>query len=170
MILHYMAIAVLAALAIILQTTVLQSVTATLKVDLLFVMVAMLGLYRDPTHGSIKTCALGYLQDIFYYEPVGLFMTARVVVFIVAQELKARLSPDAPLPLFSIVFGLGLFDRALVWVLQAFFSAPGSLGGMALPQALAGTAINAVLAVLLYYILRKVPGFIEMPRGPRIVE
>ena len=169
MIIQYIAVILAAVIGIVLQTTQLRFLTDDLQVDLLFVIVVILGLYKDPVHGSIKSCSIGYFQDLFHPEVTGLFMTARMVVFLAAQMLRGRLSPDTPLAQFIIALGLGVLDRGVVMLLQSIFSVPPSLTANTLFYMLIGTVINAALVPFAYLLFRMVPGFIELPRGPRIV-
>ncbi len=169
MIIQYIAVMLAALIGIVLQTTQLRYLTDDLQVDFLFVIVVILGIFKDPVHGSIKSCSIGYFQDLFHPEVTGMFMTARMVVFLAAQTLRGRLSPDTPLSQFTIALGLGVLDRIVVMGLQSIFSVPPSITGSTLLYMLIGTVINAALVPFAYLLFRMVPGFIELPRGPRIV-
>jgi rod shape-determining protein MreD len=172
MVIHqYLIVIPTALVLIVLQTTILRFTAQTVQVDLLFVLVVILGIFKDPVHGAVKSCLIGYFQDIFSTEVTGLFMTARMIVFIAAQTMRGRLSPDTPLSQFSIALGLGAADRVIVLILQSIFSAaPATLSPKTILLLLIGTIINAALVPLVYLLLKMVPGFVEPRRGPRIRE
>jgi rod shape-determining protein MreD len=168
---QYLIVIPTALVLIVLQTTILHFTAQTVQIDLLFVLVVILGLFKDPVHGAAASCLIGYFEDLFATEVTGLFMTARLLVFIAAQFLKVRLSPDKPMAQFVIALVLGALDRVVVTTLQVIFSdAPAVLSFRTLVLLLIGTVLNAALVPLVYLLLRLAPGFVEAPRGPRILE
>jgi rod shape-determining protein MreD len=152
----------------VLETTVLSGLTQNLQVDFLFVMVVVIGLFKDPVHGSIWSAGLGIMEDVLTGNMTGLYMSSRLCVFMAAQVVRERLSPDAPLSQFAIALGLGLFDHLVLYILQGLFMGPVTYsGGLVLHMAL-GIFINAALVPVFYFLFCLLPGFIELPRGPRV--
>ena len=168
MIPQYLIILLSAAVLAILQTTILAFLSQNLQLDFIFVIVVLIGLYKDPVHGSILTALLGLGEDIISGNMAGLFMTSRICVFIAAQVLKERLSPDTPLAQFMIALGLGVFDRVVLLLLQELFTEPLELSGTLLLHMVLGVLVNAALIPLFYFLFCRIPGFIELPRGPRV--
>jgi len=170
-ILQYVIVMVVTLVAIVVQTTILRFSADLMQVDLLFVIVVILGIFKDPVHGAVQSSLIGYFQDLFYPAAVtGMFMTARMSVFIVGQALRGRLSPDTPLSQFIIALGLGLFDRIVIFLLQGVFSEPARLSFKTVALLAMGTTINAALVPVIFFLLRFIPGFMEAPRGPQILE
>jgi cell shape-determining protein MreD len=166
---QYLVIICLAVVAIVIQTTLFWSHPLLSQVDAIFVVVVILGLWKDPVHGSIKSVFLGYLQDLYYpAEVVGLFMASRVLLFSAAQIMKIRLSPERPGAQFIIAIVLGAFDKIFNLILLAIFSQPVAWTWSALVYILIGIFTNAAMVPLLYFLLCKVPGFIDLPKGPKI--
>jgi rod shape-determining protein MreD len=171
MILQYIIILATAVIAVVLQTTVLRFATEVMQVDLLFVLVVILGIFKGPVHGAILSCMIGYLQDLFFPAGVtGMFMTARMSVFLAGQSLRLRLSPDTSLSQFTIALGLGAFDRILLAILQGVFSDPGAFSLKTVFLLVLGTIINALLVPALFFLFRLIPGFMATPRGPQFLE
>jgi hypothetical protein len=170
MLVQYLVVIVAGIVAVVLQATLLRFTSTIMPVDLLFVLAVILGLFKDPVHGAIKSCALGYVQDLIGpSDIVGMFMTARMTTFLLAQTLRGRLSPDTPLSQFTIGLGLGVADRLVTMSLVAIFSEPMELTFKTVAPMIMGTFINAALVPVIFFLLRLIPGFVPAPRGPRIV-
>jgi rod shape-determining protein MreD len=168
MIRQYAVVLIAAALVAVFQTTVLSYFTANMQVDMLFVIVVIIGLFKDPVHGSIMSAALGLGEDYLAGTLPGHYMCARLSVFILAQNLKGRLSPDTALSQFMIGLGLGVFDRLMLYVINAIFSQALPFSGKIFAQLLMGLVVNAALVPVFYFLFSLIPGFMEKPRGPRV--
>lgn len=168
MIRQYLGVAIIAVIAVVLQTTVLGFIGDEFFFDLLFVMVVVIGLYKDPVHGAFMAIGIGFLQDLFSPDIAGFFMATKMLVFIIAQTLKGRLSTDTPIAHFAFGLGLGLVERAAYLVLYQVFADPVALSARLVLLMLLGTVINACLVPILYFIFRLIPGFVALPRGPRV--
>lgn len=169
MILQYLGVAVLALVAVVLQSTLLNFMSEGMQVDFLFVIVVVIGLFKDPVNGSIMSAGVGYLGDVMSGDITGVFMTSRLGVFLMAQTLRGRLNPDTPASQFVIGLGLGVLDRVIVFILQQIFTEPPPLSGKEFLLMALGTLVNAALVPIFYFIFYWMPGFIEKPRGPRVV-
>ncbi|HUT53387.1 MAG TPA: rod shape-determining protein MreD [bacterium] len=168
MIRQYALVLLAGAVAAVLQTTILSGMTRNLQVDFIFIIVVIVGLFKDPVHGSIWSAALGLTEDILSGSMSGIFMASCLCVFMAAQVIRERLSPDAPLSQFTIALALGLFDRVVLYILQGLFSPePVALSGGLIAHVLLGALINAALVPVFFFVMSRLPGFIEMPRGPR---
>jgi rod shape-determining protein MreD len=169
MVRQYFFLGGLATICIVIQTTLLSEVNAHLHIDLIFAIVVLVGLYKDPIHGAVMSFLLGFLEDVMMSDVTGLYMSANMIIFMLTQLTRERLSPDTPLAKFSIGLGLGLFNRAIVFLLFFIFSdqLPVSLKSFVLT--LTGTFINALAVVLLFYALYFIPGFVKKSKGPKVV-
>lgn len=165
---QYLGVALLAFVMVVLQSTLLPFINDLLYVDLLFVMVVTIGLFKDPLHGATMSCALGYVEDLLSSEVTGLYMSSRMAVFIIAQLLRGRLNPETPLFQFAIGFGLGILDHLNMILLHRYFTKPLFISGREYLFIMLGVLINAALVPIFFYIFRLIPGFIEVPRGPKI--
>ncbi len=170
MILQYVIVGAISLLLVVIQSALLPFLSETLFVDLLFVTVVVIGLFKAPLHGSFMSAGVGLLQDLMVTTVPGLFMAARVSVFMVAQALRGRLSPDTPGSQFIIALGLGVFDRIVVFLLHQVFTTPLHLSGRTAVLMLIGTLINAALVPLFYYGFEKIPGFVETGPETRFLQ
>ena len=168
MILQYALVLLSGALALVLQTTILAGLTRSLQLDFIFIIVVIIGLFKDPVHGSIWSAALGLMQDILSGSMTGMFMAACLCVFMTAQVIKERLSPEAPRSQFAIALALGLFDQVVLYILQGLFAGPLVLSRALILHVTMGVAVNAALVPVFFFLFSLVPGFIRMPRGPRL--
>ncbi len=165
---QYLGVAVVALVAALVQTTVIPAVAGRgLYVDLFFVIVVIIGLFKDPFHGSIMSVVVGYVEDLCLSGLPGLYMTARLAVFFMAQALKVRINPETPVYRFAVGLGLGVADRIIIAVLYYVFAEPLFFSGREALLMATGVLVNAALAPFAYYGFLWIPGFIEVPRGPR---
>jgi rod shape-determining protein MreD len=166
---QYALVLISGAAALVLQTTLLSTFTRSLQMDFIFVIIVIVGLFKDPVHGSIWSAALGLMEDVLSGSMTGMYMAAGLCVFMAAQVIKERLSPEAPLSQFAIALALGVFDRAVLYILQGiFYPEPLALSWELIAHLSIGTVVNAALVPVFFFFMSRVPGFIQMPRGPRI--
>ncbi|MFO8058346.1 MAG: hypothetical protein R6V10_13730 [bacterium] len=166
MIRQYAGVLLLAGIMVVIQTTLVPELSGVLFIDFIFVMVVLVGMFKDPVHGAIMAFLLGGFQDIMSGQIVGLFMTSRLLVFLAAQFLRSRVSLEKPAPQFAMGTGLGLADRLAIFVLCGIFSEPLSLTGSEFAFMAGGVLINAALVPVFYQLFRLLPGFYEPKRGP----
>jgi rod shape-determining protein MreD len=167
---QYAAVFITGGLLAVLQTTLLHPVTASLQIDFLFVMVVIIGLFKDPVHGSIWSASLGLISDNIAGNMSGILMATRLSVFILAQTLRGRLSPETPLSQFGLALGLGVFDHIVLYLLQAIFAEPLPFSGRIFGYMILGIVVNAALVPVFHFLFSQIPGFIEKPRGPAVTE
>ncbi len=168
MIKQYLWVGALAFAMIVIQTTMARFAGDKMMVDFIFVMVVIIGIYKDPVHGAIMSFGLGFLQDVFSADVAGLHMFARVAIFIGAYLLKGKLSPDASLAKFSMALLLGALDRVMILVLALVFGDPYQITPRFVALVLCGTFINAALTPIIYYPFLLIPGFVERRKGPAV--
>ncbi len=168
MIRQYIGVLALACIVVVIQTTLAPFFSSVLFIDFIFVMVVIIGMFKDPVHGSIMAFLLGGLQDIMSGQITGIFMTSRMAVFLAARFLRSRISPEEAMPRFTMGAGLGLMDRLVIVILYHLFSEPLSLAGTELGLMTGGIVLNAALVPLFYHVFRAVPGFYEPKRGPQV--
>lgn len=167
---QYASAAAIAMVSVIIQTTLFPFVSNAMFVDLLFVLVVIIGLFKDPVHGAIMTFALGYLADLAGSEVRGFHMTAYLSVFLIAQTIKDKVSPDTAGAQFTIGAGLATIYILVKVLLHEVFTETEVFSVMVrgVSLILAGIVVNAAMVPLFYMIFRKVPGFMEVPKGPSI--
>lgn len=168
MILQYLAVILLLFVGAILQSTLLGFLSETFYLDLIFVMVVLIGLYKDPVHGAMMATAAGYLQDLLVSDLTGFYMTGRLIIFFMVQVTRFRLNPNTPLSQFTIGALIGVIDRLIIILLHQVFMDPLSFSPKDLGLMLIGTLINAVLVPLFYLPFRFIPGFMKIRGGPRL--
>lgn len=166
MIRQYAGVLFLASIAVLIQTTLLPELSGVLFIDFIFVMVVLVGMFKDPVNGAIMVFLLGGIQDIMSGQIVGLFMTSRLLVFLAAQFLRSRVSLEKPAPQLAMGAGLGVADRLAYFLLCRIFSEPISPAGAELAFLAGGILLNAALVPAFYQLFRLVPGFYEPKRGP----
>lgn len=162
MIWQYVFVLIAGLVAALIQTTVAPYFFhGRLSLDLFFVMVVIIGLFKKSFHGAVMAFLLGAFEDLYSGEIFGLYMCARTSVYFFANRISRRFSPNEPVGQAAIAGGIGLFDKILIIGLLALFS-PGpawvasDFGFMALE-----VVVNALFVALLYPLFRWVPGLLE---------
>jgi rod shape-determining protein MreD len=151
-------------LAVVLQTTLFKY--QPFRLDLIFVMVVLLGLFRDPIQGALMAFLLGAIEDHFGGLPVaGVFLFSRTLIFILANLLCRRFSAFSPAAQFLFALGLGAVDKVLLYLLILWFSAPGAASLERWPFWIAEILVNAGLAPFFYLVMSGVPGLFESGAG-----
>lgn|GEM_PF-2891979 len=168
MIRQYAGVLALACIVVVVQTTLAPVLSGVLFIDFIFVMVVIIGMFKDPVHGAVMAFLLGGLQDIMSGQITGLCMTSRLAVFLLVQFLRVRVTPEKAVPQMAIGAGLGVVDKLLLIILYRVFSVPLALSGAQLLLMSGGIIINAALVPLFFHVFRAVPGFYEPKRGPRV--
>jgi len=138
----------------ILQATLLVRVGAFLPLDLLLVMAVLVGLQRDFTSGAAMVAGLGYLQDVFSASIPGLHMTAWLVVFVIAQVARVRLSPESAATQFLLGLLLCGAEQAFIVLLSRVFSEPVILETRQFGMVGLAVLVEAVLTPLFFPLFR----------------
>ena len=89
--------------------------------DLLACLVVHLGLNRELGEAVLPLLLLGYLADVFAASPAGTHLASLVVVFLLLQLLRSRLSLHG-LAVSTMLSGVAaLTTSVLLWVLASIF-------------------------------------------------
>jgi len=154
-------------MSVVLQTELPRYLFAgRIHLDLIFVMVVLLGLFRDPVQGSLMAFLLGGIEDYFGGLPVaGVFLFSRTLIFILANLLCRRFSALSPAAQFLFALVLGVVDKVLLYLLILWFSSPGAPTLERWPFWIAEILLNAGLAPFLYLVMSGVPGLFENGAG-----
>ncbi len=112
------------ALALLLQTTILHSLTGGRVIpDLILILCVYLGLHEHNVGGATGAFLLGYLLDSFSGSLVGLNALAMTTVFMVVYLVSRRLWMDNTLAGIAMVFlGTLIKGVAVVLALAAYLS------------------------------------------------
>ena len=137
---------VFAITALLLQTTVLP-VTSVGRAtpDLLLIMCVYLGLHQHSVGGAVGAFLLGYLQDSFSGNVVGLNAFGMCLVFTVVYLTSRRLWVDNTISKFVVVFLASVLKTTALLSMAALFM---SVEGV-WHTVLRFLVIEAVLAALL---------------------
>jgi len=144
----------IAVVALLLQTTVLPLASVWRATpDLLLIICVYLGLHQHTVPGAVGAFLLGYLQDAFSGNVVGLNAFGMCLVFTVVYLTSRRLWVDNAISKIVLVFFASLLKTAAILALVALFmSAEGLwraiLGYFLIEAALAAVLSPAVFAVL----------------------
>jgi rod shape-determining protein MreD len=113
----------IAIIALLLQTTVLPMAAGRYATpDLLLILCVYLGLHQHSVGGAIGAFVLGYLEDAFSGNAVGLNAFAMTLVFTVVYLTSRRLWVDNALSKVIVVFLSSLLKSLAVLSLVAFFT------------------------------------------------
>jgi rod shape-determining protein MreD len=146
--------ALMGGLALLLQTTVLHTLTGGRAIpDLILILCVYLGLHEHNVGGATGAFLLGYLLDSFSGSPVGLNAFAMTSVYLVVYLASRRLWMDNAFSAIAMVFcatflkGLAIFGALAAYLAidRVSFGAAQILLGEAL---LAGAITPAVFSVL----------------------
>lgn len=145
---------VIAVVALLLQTTVLPLASVSRATpDLMLIICVYLGLHQHTVPGAVGAFLLGYLQDAFSGNVVGLNAFGMCLVFTVVYLTSRRLWVDNAISKIVVVFCASVLKTAAILALVALFmSAEGLwraiLGYLMIEAVLAAILSPAVFAVL----------------------
>lgn len=115
-------IALIAVVALVLQTTVLPHFAiGRATPDLLLIVCVYVGLRRHSVGGALAAFFLGYLQDAFSGQVVGLNAFGMCLVYVVVYLTSRRLWVDNALSTVVLVFLASVTKTLSVLVLVAVF-------------------------------------------------
>jgi rod shape-determining protein MreD len=146
--------AVLAVIALLLQTTVLPHISVGRATpDLLLIMCVYLGLHQHSVAGAVGAFFLGYLQDTFSGSLVGLNAFGMCLIFTIVYLTSRRLWVDNAISKIVVVFLASLLKTIAVLALIALFMSADDLwrtmlGYLFIEAGLAAILSPAVFAVL----------------------
>ncbi len=174
---NYLFLVLVGIVVLVLQTTVWKelsdletlvfhtSLLTKFRPDLIFALVVLIGLFRDPIHGAIMAFGLGYLQDVVLGETMGIYMTDRMIVFILAHSLTRWFMATSSTNQFVCALGLGVVDKLALLLLVGFFGGGFSSLVSGLHFRFFEVLINAGLVTVMYIPLSWVPGLFQEPTG-----
>lgn len=111
-----------ALLGLVLETTVFQVARVSSVIpDLVLILGVYLGLHRHTVAGSAGAFLLGYLNDSFAGNVIGLHAFAMTLVFVVVYLISRRVWTENVLANAAIVFVAAILKGATVAVLLALF-------------------------------------------------
>ncbi len=143
-------------LALLLQTTVLHTLTAGRVIpDLALVLCVYLGLHEHNVAGATGAFLLGYLLDSFSGSLVGLNAFAMTSVYTLVYLISRRLWMDNALSSIAMVF-LGTLVKgfAILLALAAYLSLDDRLSLAAVQVLLAEALLAAALTPIVFGIIR----------------
>src|SRR5215813_5626196 len=112
--------AIMALMALLLQTSVLPSVAINRATpDLLLIMCVYLGLHQHTVGGALGAFFLGYLQDAFSGSVAGLNAFGMCLVFTLVYLTSRRLWVDNTISKFVVVFLASVLKTVAILVLAA---------------------------------------------------
>ncbi|MEA2625732.1 MAG: rod shape-determining protein MreD [Candidatus Binatota bacterium] len=115
----FVLITITAALALVMQTTVFQFLP--LIPDMLLILCVYLGLHQHSVGGSAGAFLLGYFNDSFSGNLVGLHAFAMSLVFILVYLVSKRLWMDNVVSNVAVVFVASVLKAATISALLAFY-------------------------------------------------
>lgn len=148
--------AVTGSLALLLQTTVLHTLTGDRVIpDLALILCVYLGLYEHSVAGATGAFLLGYLLDSFSGSLVGLNAFAMTSVYTMVYLISRRLWMDNALSSVAMVFlGTLVKGLAILAALVAYLSLDDRLSLTAMQVLLAEALLAAALTPVVFGLIR----------------
>ncbi|MBT0653997.1 rod shape-determining protein MreD [Geomobilimonas luticola] len=151
--LRFVKIAVVIAVALLLQVTLLPAyLRDPFQPNILVTIVAWVGLRKQPPLGGVAAFLLGLLQDTFSGLYLGLNGFTYLVMYILLQSIAHRLYTDSRYLMILVVFLATIGNGILQLLLLILFSAaPGIYSAILpplLPQALVNALVTSVVLTL----------------------
>jgi rod shape-determining protein MreD/rod shape-determining protein MreC len=161
-----LAIAVVIATALVLQTTVFHELQLFgVRPELLFLVTIVLALLGGPNEGTVVGFASGLAQDFMMNQPKGITALTLTLLGYVVGMTRQYIVSSSPLVPTAVVFvgtvGGIVFYEVVGFLLGSFDASPG----YGLRVALLTGVYNAVLTPIVYPLLRRVT---EGPRSRRM--
>lgn len=143
-------------LALLLQTTVLHTLTGDRVIpDLALILCVYLGLYEHSVAGATGAFLLGYLLDSFSGSLVGLNAFAMTSVYTMVYLIARRLWMDNALSSIAMVFlGTLIKGFAILVALAAYLSIDDRLSLAAIQVLLAEALLAAALTPVVFGLIR----------------
>jgi rod shape-determining protein MreD len=150
------AFAVLAMIALLLQTTVLPRASiGRAAPDLLLIMCVYLGLHQHSVTGALAAFVVGYLEDTFSGSVAGLNAFAMCVVFAIVYITSRRLWVDNAISKIVLVFLATIVKAALTFVLVVIFMSPEHSGRPMISASLLQATLTALISPFVFAVLAR---------------
>jgi rod shape-determining protein MreD len=148
-------------LGLTLQSTLL-SYFAPFRPDLGIIVALYLGLSQPFKRGALLAFLVGYAEDLFMGDPVGLRATGLVLLFLAARPMHEKIQIDGIGTLLTLGFFSSLFVSLIDTLLRRLFVTEFDLNGGYLSGAVLGAVATAVAAPLVSRLL-----LVLIKSGPR---
>jgi len=148
------ALAVAAAAAVVLQTTLINTFQlGSAAPDLLLVLCVYLGLHQHTVGGAFAAFAVGYLQDSVSGSATGLNAFAMTLVFLLVYLTSSRLWVDNLLSRIAVVFFASVVKTLGVMLLVAIFLSVDGVWSTAARRLLVQALVAAAVAPPMFAVL-----------------
>lgn len=143
------------AMALILQTTVLHSLTGGRAIpDLILILCVYLGLHEHSVRGATASFLLGYLLDSFSGSVVGLNALAMTTVYMVVYLTARRLWMDNTFSRVTMVFLATFIKGAAIMIALAAYLSAARVSPAAVEILFAEALMAAALTPAVFTVLR----------------
>ena len=143
----FVAIAVAAVVAMLLQTTVFPAVPGLpVTPDLVLVLGIYLGVRHPTAGGALGAFLLGYFLDTFSGTLLGLNAFALTAVFFGVRTVSRHLWLESGLPLLAVVFAAAIGRDLAAMAVEALVAARAPLWHHVFHSGLAGAVAAALVA------------------------
>ncbi len=144
------------AVALILQTTILQALPyVTVVPDILLVLCVYLGLYQHSVGGALGAFVLGYLEDGVSGSAAGLNAFAMSLIFLLIYLTSRRLWVENVISQVVVVFLAFLVKAAAVTILLAIFASFTRGWGLVVGSLLLQGLLTAATAPVVFTLLKR---------------
>lgn len=141
----FLALALAAVVAMLLQTTVFPSVLPVVP-DVILVLTVYLGIRHPGVGGACGAFFLGYFLDTFSGTLLGQNSFALSAVYLSVRFVARHLWFERGLPVMALAFFGGLVRGVAVAAAAALAAGPGPIWPHAMRAGLVGAALAALLA------------------------
>lgn len=144
------------AVAVILQTTILQALPYVSVVpDILLVLCVYLGLYQHNVGGAFGAFILGYLEDGVSGSAAGLNAFAMSLIFLLIYLTSRRLWVENVISQVVVVFLAFMVKAAAVTILLAIFASFDSGWGLVVGSLFLQGLVTAAAAPIVFALLKR---------------
>jgi len=150
---HVALLCLILAIAVV-QTTLTVLLWRGAQPDLLLATLILFALYMNPATGSIYAFGMGYLQDILTGGTVGIFMTGRIVIYILANRLSHQFYAKSAAAQFLLIALLTVADAIIAAILSAIFGQSVVLHEAIVWHVPLRAVITALMGMPLFYLIR----------------
>jgi rod shape-determining protein MreD len=154
----FLGMSLLAALGLLLQTTIMHSLHLGAVPDLLLILCVHLGLYRHTMGGAIAAFMLGYLEDSISAGATGMNAAGMCMVFSAVYLTSRRLWVDNVISGVVLVFLASALKTVGVLALAAIFESLDGVWGALGRTVLLQSVLTAAVAPPILAILRRLQG------------
>jgi len=152
----FLVLAIAAAVALVLQTTILQALPYVSVVpDVLLILCVYLGLYHHSAGGALGAFMLGYLEDSVSGSAAGLNAFALCLIFLLIYLTSRRLWVENVVSQVVVVFLAALVKAAAVTALLAIFASFQRGWSLVLGSLVLQGLLTAAVAPLVFALLKR---------------